>query len=252
MSELKGRFEMEPTAEVIASELEGWLKREVDNSVTGRNKYLDDFSDFRNSLVLPYGDRSNTNAAKNRSHYDRTVNWTNGLLDFYEDFNPDQKDYAISRQIFCAQMSLSGLFRIQCLMQAADQDDYYRRRTGGSGVGIDLEKTVADRLKQLQSVEHAMSLDDIAARTLEINDQQQAYVEELHETGQRYAGQDSSPAIDSGLVSQNRWAGLIVDYIVFASHRDDGDLASVPFLEPKSISDNPEVYYPFANPPYQG
>jgi hypothetical protein len=251
MSELEGWFEIEPTAEIIASELENWLKREVDNSVTGRNKYLDDFSGFRRSLVLPYGDRSNTNAAKNRSHYDRTVNWTSGLLEFYEDFNADQRDYAIARQIFCAQMSLSGLFRIQCLMQAADQDDYYRRRTGGNGTGIDLEESATDRLERLQPVERAMPLNDIAARTLEINDQQQAYVEELHETGQRYAGQDSSPAIDSGLVSQNRWAGLIVDYIVFASHRDDGDLASVPFLEPKSISDNPEIYYPFASPSSQ-
>lgn len=45
---------------------------------------------------------------------------------------------------------------------------------------------------------------------------------------------------------QVSWLNLGVDYIVFAAEQRDGELGHVPFLEPKSISEDPRVYYPFA------
>ena len=128
--------EVEPTVELLADGLEYWLKKEIGSSLVGRNRYLDNFDSFRSNLQLPYDDRSNTNAEKNRSHYNRLAEWTNGYVELYDGFSTEQRDYATARQILCAQMYLSGLFRTQCFMEASDQNDYYQRRTDGQFIGI--------------------------------------------------------------------------------------------------------------------
>lgn len=244
MSEFSRSSEIEPEAEVIARGLGGWLKKEVGSSAVGRNQYLDDFEEFRSSLSLLYNNHNNSNAEKNRSHYNRLAQWTDGLTRYYEGFDSEQRDYALARQIFCAQMYLSGLFRAQCLMQASDQEDYYHRRLDGSFIGIDLEDTISARLDQSPAI--TPRLDEIAERTLMLNDKQQTYVEQLHLTGRDDAGRQTSPTVNTVLALQKEWVDLVVDYAVFAANERGGKLSAVPFLEPKSISDDPQVYYPFA------
>ncbi len=247
--------EFEPVATLIASGLSSWLMREVGSSTTGRNHFLDEFDDFRTQLSLPYEAPGNNDAEKNRSHFNRLEEWTTGLSDHYFDMRPEQKDYAMARQILCAQMYLSGLFRIQCHMQATDQDDYYRRRLEGAHTGIDLGAAVADRLPLLFGVNPPkpdggvssawLSFNELVGQTLTLNEVQRKFIKLLHATGVNDVGQEQSPTIAAGANLQKAWTGLVVDYIGYVA-AERGNLRAVPFLEPKSMTEDPQVYYPFA------
>ncbi|HTB49330.1 MAG TPA: hypothetical protein VK712_04585 [Verrucomicrobiae bacterium] len=203
--------------------------------------------------MLPYEDPANANAAKNRSHHDRLVVWTRGLVENYDSFSAEQKDYALARQIFCAQMYLSGLFRVQCFMQATDQEDYYRCRTDGTCIGIDLKRAVTRGLKSTIGFipesdgfdSTQIVLGEIAGQTLLRNENQSEYVKGLHVSGRYDIARESSATMDTVLRLQEGWTRDVVNYVAFAAQEHGGQLAYVPFLEPKSISDDPKVYHPF-------
>lgn len=252
MSEQNRSPEVEPTAEIIADGIDYWLKKEVGSSATGRNRYLDDFDEFRQSLDLPYNDHRNTLTQKNHSHYNRLVLWS-GLFAEYDDLDDSQKERVVAQQLFGAQMFLSGIFRIQCFLQATDQEDYYKQRLEGHYIGIDLERTVSDRLAELfetipgpTDFNKPMSLQELKHHTLAMNEQQRHCIKDLCENGSQGAAQEGSPAATAMTDVQKGWVDLIVDYIAFAASDGGGDLSTVPFLEPKSISDDPQIYYPFA------
>jgi hypothetical protein len=254
MSEFPRNLELEPAAALLANGLSDWLRGEISNSTLGRNRYLDDFEKFRSDLALPYDDPHNTVAQKNRSHHNRLVQWTSLFLQAYGEATPKTKDELLANQMFCAQMYLSGLFRTQCFMQARDQADYYERRLGGDYIGIDLEQTVSNRLNHLfvatpppeQFDQQTSSVKELAYTTLALNEQQTHFIKTLYESGHLDAGQQESSTISDGMELQRSWVNLVVDYAVFAASEHDGKLSTVPFLEPKSISDDPQIYYPFA------
>ncbi|MGC1176533.1 MAG: hypothetical protein WA843_00520 [Candidatus Saccharimonadales bacterium] len=255
MSELVRTPEGEQAYVIIAQGLQYWLMKEVGSSTVDHNKVLDEFDRFRADLLLPYEDNRNTNASKNRSHFSQYIDWTNGFAEHYDKFDAEQKDYATARQMFRPQMYLSGLFRVQCMMQARDQGDYYRRRLEGDYTGVALDSIVDWRLRELLGVTPApekfkspnMTLEELTTQTLTMNERQHEYGKALHRTGHLNAGKVTSPTIDSIFVLQRDWTNLITDYIVFAAAERDGKLAAVPFLAPKSITQNPGVYYPFAD-----
>lgn len=255
MSETITGPESEPTVTTISDGIEHWLKKEIGNSVVGNNKVLDDFSDWRHSLLLPYDDPANVNARKNKSHHSQLIDWTNGLVEHYDGFRPEQADYVLARQMFRAQMYLSGLFRVACFMQAEDQEDYYRRRLELDQIGLDVDaKTVIwkslyrlyDFVPEPTGFRPALSLDQLTSRTLELNERQRDYVIELHVSGRDDVGKEESRTMSNVKDMESRWLGHLVDYIAFVASERGRQLAAVPFLEPKSISEDPQPYYPFA------
>jgi hypothetical protein len=182
------------------------------------------------------------------------ADWTAGFEEHYDEFDAADNEYAIARQIFCGQMSLSGLFRAQCMLQATDQEDYYHRRIDGDCTGIDLESTVDKRLSGLfgGAVPDAedfgkprIFLPELVRQTKDANRRQLRNMQYLHEAGRHHMSQQHSPVIEKLIDLQVFWTNLIVNYIGFAAGERDGQLGFVPFLEPKSISDDPQVYYPF-------
>ena len=257
MSEFVRKMETEPTVEAIADGLEHWVMKEVGSSFVGRNHVLDDFRDWRGSLSLPYDDPGNFNARKNKNHHSQLINWTNGLVEFYDGLTDEQADYMLARQMFRAQMYLSGLFRVACFMRASDQEDYCRRRLDQRdhvGLDVDPRTPITDRLYRLydyvpdsDGFRPKLTLPDLAARTLDLNEEQRDYVKELHVSGRGDIGEEESPTIDMIIGMEKKWIGHLVDYIAFVASERGGHLAAVPFLEPKSISDDPQPYYPFAD-----
>ncbi len=256
MSEFKDSLEFEPAVETVAAGIEYWLMKEVGSSVVGRNKVLDDFQDWHHSLLLDYDDPGNVNARKNKNHYSQLINWTNGLVEYYDDFRPDQIDYALARQMFRAQMYLSGLFRVSCFMKATDQEDYYQRRLEITRSSIDVDPKIEISRSLYRLYDYipdeaaifppALTLPELTSRTLKLNDEQQAYVRELHISGRNDIGQEESSTLDAIANMENKWIGHLVDYISFIASERGGQLSAVPFLEPKSISEDPQPYYPFA------
>ncbi len=58
-------------------------------------------------------------------------------------------------------------------------------------------------------------------------------------------GQTESPSVIKLRATQELWCGVVTDSILMAAGYRQGDLAAVPFLEPKSISHEHQIQYPF-------
>lgn len=55
-----------------------------------------------------------------------------------------------------------------------------------------------------------------------------------------------STSVQEIIVAQYAWSRLTIDCVVLAAKIRKGELAAVPFLEPRSISLDPQVVYPLA------
>lgn len=251
MSErFRERAEFEP-AEAIATALRDWLQAEIISSMEGRNHILDDWEQWQKDLRLPFEDPANQNAGKAISHVNRLRNWTYAAEQY-----PDivQEDYYLARQIFCAQMNISGAYRRQCFFQAADAADYRRRRQQLGPVSIDLVGAIQERINEYSSDLLASNFaykntawGKLQERTLTVNEEALNAAKLVHEMGIQSMGKEDSTAVRVLRAEQHEWVKLATDYIMFAAHRPNKGWADVPFLEPKSITLKPGVYYPFSS-----
>jgi hypothetical protein len=234
---LQPPLETMPPHEAISAVMHGWLAEEIRSSGEGKNAVLDDWDTFIQSGV-----------AKAKSHYDRLWSRTSQFQAL------KSRDKFIALQIFDAQMGMSGAFRTNCRVMALDQADYLAKRYGNSPLGIDIGKQIDERL--YRHFGRIPSSEDLRmARVLP-----ETLISSTHDTNQlrlstiqriSQAEDIDSPAkkinSSSRLIRlQERWMDLAVDYVVFAAQQRGGDLAAVPMIEPKSITDA-AVYYPFAD-----
>jgi hypothetical protein len=232
--------------EAITGTVQDWLKIEYGTAGAGRNTYLDSLEGFYRALSKPYDDPSNTTAAKTLSHLGRlTGAWWQG-------FETDPRnDYLSARQLFGVLMLLSGSHRTQVSLQASNQNNYTERRHATT-LGINLRRTVEDRLDEYahdKTVrENALSLEGLYRVTTAATTAGLDCLEFVHRRGAKDAKQKTSPSVEYLQGMQVTYAKLAVDHITFAAQIRNGELASVPFLQPISITDQPEnpVYYPFA------
>lgn len=241
------RTEFDASAE-IAEMLHGWLKAETETSHGGKNIVLDDWNRFYADLALPWEDDTNVNAQKGKSHYDRLRDWTEAAQ---TDPTLLAVDSFMSRQIACAQMYISGAFRRQCFLESSSPEEYEELRFGGEkAVGIDLSGTVERELACLANrtpnSDVRIPADCLLGITERANGATYAAAQYVNTNGLRDRGRYISGSVTMMLSAQETWTKLTVDHIVYAAQERDYKLASVPFREPKSISEA-EVYYPFAD-----
>jgi hypothetical protein len=249
MSERIRGGELDPSS-VITGAMWDWLQDEIDNSMAGRNAVLDNRSDFENDLRLPFSDLRNQDGGKARSHHNRLHGWTMAT-EMYPTLVED--DYFLARQIWAAQMFISGAFRKQAFLRTESQQEYvhYRRQHGPTG--IDLKSVIAERVQQHEErgwwprpAYQDSPWARILNNTIETNDLSLVTAEQVHDIAAR--GNRGSREQAARLLhdTQSRWARLAVDYILFSAQNYEGDLGAVAVLEPKSISDSPAMCYPFA------
>jgi hypothetical protein len=244
---LRESAEFDPT--LVAKALRDWLQEEIENSMIGRNAILDDWSQFKRDLKLPFDDFRNQDAGKARSHYDRLATWTLASEEY-----PDllQDDYFIARQMFCAQMFISGAFRKQCFLEAGNAEEYIQKRKNHGPTGINIEESVTTRLNDHQTGNAFLREPykntpeaQLIEKTLHANDTGLELSKDTHSTIISNPDSKVDVAIPLLMHAQDMWSRLIVDYIFYSALSKNGQLDNVPMLQPKSISENPQIYYPF-------
>lgn len=246
--------DIQTKANTIAPVLQDWLVTEARTSTRDVNAYLMELKRFDEDLKLTYDDSRNLTAGKSKGHLERPTGvWWQGFVT-----NPSD-DFLSAKQTFASQMLLSGARRNQIMLEARNQKEYGNRWLSDE-IGIDLTGVVADRIaerfdvKKVKSIDFedtTLALDGINGLlwTAEWSVNRARYAfEQLYQYG-RYdiVNPDSMCAkLQRGM--QEVWAGLATDHIIYAASLRGGDLSRVPFLQPISITKQPEdpVYYPFA------
>lgn len=240
------------STERVADVLQQWLADEIVNSDGGRNAYLSEYQDRRNDLFKPFDDQTNNQAQKAKSHYSRFIQWVRPYKEF--DFRSD--DWFAARLTFASMMNVSGSYRKQCFFESSDEADYLQRRYERP-VAIDVHSIIAnelspDSLQVVSEMDEDERLDHIIERSLRVNDESLHLHSSVHSWAMKHRKDSGSIAtaedepVAAMKQAQTLWAGLAAAHIVVAASFRDGDLARVPFLEPKSITDVTEVNYPFA------
>lgn len=231
----------------ISEAFSQWLRDEVASSSSEGdvNVYLDEFNTAREGLRGGWDHPKNFTARKLESHLTRLPLW-------WEAYTLDPSDdYQSARFLFNSLMQVSGCYRNQCYMEAKDADDYKERRL--KAVGIYLGTTVLHRLMDTVPASGSFAEADI---TLEELDKVRVEVSEAGEEAVRKVCKRTVAGFDFGvpdsmsakfmMEAQHAWLNLSSDSVVFAAKIRGGELAAVPFLEAKSISEEPQVIYPIA------
>jgi hypothetical protein len=243
-------------SETIAHAFGGWLNAEVRSSGTEVNTYLDDYSAAIRGLEGGREHKDNFYAIKHNSHVGNRI--PQDLQRFEVSLEPDfpieKIDYHSAALMFTPLMQVSGNRRVQCYIEAKDAEDYLVKRHSVPA-GIDLEQVAYNRLdKWLPRSENFTN----AFITPEKLSQRIGVVSRIGGRAVSEICQRAERAFDIGLedsalaqvlkTGQIEWAGLATDCVILAAKLRKGELAAVPFWEPKSISANPppEVIYPFS------
>lgn len=255
-------MKIQEAGEEISAVIEDWLAAEVISSGTERNEVLDDYKKVLKTIDKGYGDDSNWIYNKHNSHvYVRMPIWWEAFLNT-DPTDPTYDEWS-AKIAFNALMQMSGTYRNQCYLQAADPeinpDDYINRRRS-KPIGFNPINAVNDRLAthflaETWSEEANFSKANIDIRKLDQKRQKtiRRGNESITTMLRRVADgkdlhQEKSKSVNEMLDAQYNWLTFVVDCVTFAAKVRDGELAAVPLLEPKSISaiPPPEVIYPFA------
>lgn len=238
-----------PDYERISSVIEWWLGQEVVNSDSGRNAYLSEYQSRRSDFMKPFDNPENVAANKTRSHYDRFTPW----VEPYGEPVFRDNDWFTARIIFASLMHVAGAYRNQCIIEAADSEDYKKKRYD-LPVGVDIPSIIKAEIDSLVQESSASQDTDkilkrVIDRSLQTNEAVLLLHEQMHDwtASHDVVGWLSDPTYNPAEVMkdvQKMWLGLTVAHIAVAANLRGGDYSKVPFLEPKSISDVSEVIYP--------
>jgi hypothetical protein len=222
----------------IAEAVDTWIDTEAIVSSTSRNSFLDDFTSSRIQLGLALDNPRNFVAQKHISHHNRQRFWGEAMI------AEPAHDFLVARHTFNALMQISGGMKRIYHTSAISADDYMRRKLSGSGTAINTTEAVEATLRS-QTLPITAAEANIQA--LEQFEAAEAMLEQLRTRIPEDLGRDSSPAIDLLKDVQVGWIHVVTSGIIMAAGYRNGELERVPFLEAKSISDDPQVYYPFAS-----
>jgi hypothetical protein len=229
------------TTHVISDAVEQWLSAEYVSASAGSNKHLDDLVRLQAGLTLPPDDPLNVNAAKNRSHTDRHRHYVTAFLD---------RPYRSTTQanlVFNLLMQLSAGQRLMCYLRSSNEAEYKELRHGPNSSGIDLENFVGAVAEEYaEAPVGKINQKRVLASGLHIFKIMGICQPYLSERAAKDIGQQASPLLEFAHLLQVGRAEALTRHILYFADLHGGSLASVPALEPKSITENPGLIYPFA------
>lgn len=233
---------MSTEAGKLAGAVDVWLRQELQDSHTGRNGYLDDNHAFRMGTPLPPSDSRNVDAQKVSSHHARF----NLALSLRSD-PAAQDDFFLAKITHHALMFVSGGFRNYCHFRADDQADYEALRFGridetGGATTEDIEWAAEIALLDVRSSSVSEARQRFIERGQIANDRilrrQMAVYEWLadHRYAQGSLGENTLP-VRVSRERQRLGLGVALSHMVLVALERDGDLAQIPMLDARSITD---------------
>ena len=256
--------EIRKNSKAISGAIYDWLKAEVDSSSQpdDRNLYLNSRAAGMLALTYPYDDDRNATGVKDRNHQDRLPIWYQGFIAGLDPTFTDQKmkDFTAAKMPFAALMEASGAFRIQSYLMVKEQTE---------GDPKEIERLAQAEYEEIRSAAinvnvGAIALDYMtnnfprgidfannpltAEHLLAVQERRAAIGEYGIKSlcAQIMNGMRPEASINMMNTVQENWLRLAFSYIAFIAKTRGGDLAAVPFLEARSISDASEIYFPFA------
>jgi hypothetical protein len=243
---------------MIADAIENWLKAEVVSSGID-NTYLDDYTDAVEWLKLGFEHPDNFSAQKHKSHVENRMPiwWQAFELTQPGDQQFDEQSAKIT---FNALMQISGTYRNQAFLQAANPEDYLQRRMKGTGLSS-LQNVVSDRLATHFLAETWNEEADFTAANIDFAVLEQRMDRVCQKTGEyiltmcsrveagKDLGLEHSKSVNEMIDAQYSWLAFAVDCVTYFAKTRGGNLQAVPFLEPKSIAATPPptVIYPLVS-----
>lgn len=239
---------IERSGQMTADVFTGWLADEVVSSSEGHNKALDNYKAAIRGLKGGWEHAENFSRIKHESHID------NRMPLWWEQYVQEPENDLLSAKIlFNALMQISGTYRAQCYMQAQDTGEYLElRRERPHDINMDQAVTGQMRIWLPPGGNFStasISLEELDERRLKVSRAGGIALKSVSSWAKQ--GYGSFGEIDSASVRKLReaqfdWATFATDCVVMAAKTRNGDLRAVPFWEPKSISEEPEVIYPLA------
>lgn len=238
------------TSDAISSVFYDWLAAEVRMSHIERNQSLDKLSDALEGLHGGWEHPKNFTAIKHRSHVDdRYPLW----WETYQSTTSEDPHYDLqsAQLIFNALMQVSGSFRNSCFIRARTQAHYLMLRHRAVGVVIprvvgevlgqemtedgNLEETGIDDMGFKKEIDRISGVGGLAVRRLCARREMGYIPRDRDYLSMQYMN-----------LAQRRWLELATEGVVLAARNRGGDLSAVPFLEPRSITDQTgTIHYPF-------
>lgn len=229
----------------IAAFFREWLQAEIIDSDVGRNRVLSEFDRHIDKFFMDFDASDNQASRKTRSHNRRMT----GLLELYKDRSFRGYDEVIAKMGHHGLMMVSGAFRTESYLMARSADEYMGYRHTHGPAGVDITGAVREGVMNI-SGEGDAALDAVLAMAEDANGHNLAvhrsvweWVHDQDSQSLPLAALDSPPVVAMQEV-QRGWLGVVAAHTVVAAELR-GDLARVPFYEPRSITDA-GMYFPFA------
>lgn len=227
--------------EQVTEVLQTWLQQEIEESDRSRNAVLSDFELRKEDFQKDFDDPTNLNAAKVKGHYGRLRLWAPSYAGQFDN------DFASARLTFCSLMTISGSFREYCFLNAPSAEAYVAMRHQQGPTSVDVRASVEDEFRAATSApkEHSVRIEDLIDRTMTVNESNLRMHKLVHSAPLAKDNRDLYSVLMQR--SQSLWLGLAAAQIMVAAELRDNDYERVPFFEPKSITDQTQLLYPFAS-----
>lgn len=236
--------------EQISAVIYDWLTAEFVSSSDPAdvNAPLDNYQAAREGLAGGFDHKTNFTWGKHNGHMARLD------IDFEALASAEPKDAGFdkfaAKLVFDALMEISGTYRNQCYAEAESQEDYMERRR--QIIGISIGETVRNRLIDLVPMDGGFAEARISIGTIgkEKDETIDAGTRSIKELVRIMTDQeDPARGAQEMFKAQYVWLKLAVDSLILITKCKDGELAGVPFLEPRSIGEQSgKVWYPFREP----
>jgi len=234
----------------ISSAVYDWLSAEVASSSQPDdvNIVLDNYDNARAGLEGGYEHKYNFTWNKHNGHMDRLTTDYNKLASI----TPEDEafDSCAAKVIFDGLMEVSGGYRNQCYAEAKSQEDYLERRR--NVIGISIANTTKYCLNDLIHYGDDLSEARISVEGLK---KKKDHAIEIGSTAIEnfveimMLKKDAQRGAHEMIRAQHIWLKLVVDSLVMAAKYKHGELAAVPFLEPRSIGEQSgKIWYPLHEP----
>jgi hypothetical protein len=244
--------------EAITQATYDWLEAEVatSSSPTDVNIVLNDYNAAIRGLRGGFEHDENFTWKKHQGHMDRLV------LDYalFSSTSPDDKNFdrLAGKVMFDGLMEISGTYRNQCYTEAVGSHDYLNRRRKVIGIGI--ATCVHNRLTDLIPVNGDFT--DARISTSGLGLQMEKTIEMGEETIKKLCsrvalgldlGESGSRSAEKMIEAQYGWLKFTLDSLILVTKLKGGNLQAVPFLEPRSITEQSgKLHYPLDYDPAKG